>query len=98
MTPTETTEPVPGLHIYELPSDMHHASTDRWVLAHHEGHVLATYPTADTATRAATAVAPLADWTRTVMTAANQISFGGNVERLHELLLAAANTDGSSER
>jgi hypothetical protein len=98
MTTTETTEPAPGLHIYELPADTNPDSPNRWALAHHEGHVLAMYPTADTATRAATAVAPLADWTRTVMTAANQISFGGNVERFHELLRTSADTDGSSER
>lgn len=84
----DTTEPVPGLHVYEMPVAGAVPRPYRWVLAHHEGRVLATFESSDAATRAAESVAPLADWSRNAMTTANQISFGGHVERLAELLAA----------
>lgn len=84
----DTTEPVPGLHVYELPAEVGPDSPYRWILAHHDGHVLASFESSDAATRAAESVGPLADWTRNAMTAANQISFGGNTGRLGELLAA----------
>lgn len=84
----DATEPVPGLHVYEVPSHVTPASSYRWILAHHEGRALASFETEAAATAAATAVAPLADWTRGAMTAANEISLGGNTERLAVLLTA----------
>lgn len=84
----DATEPVPGLHVYEVPSHVSPNSSYRWVLAHHEGSALAAFATDTAATAAAAAVAPLADWTRGAMTAANEISLGGNTERLAVLLTA----------
>jgi hypothetical protein len=84
----DATEPVPGLHVYEIPSHISPASPYRWILAHHEGRARASFQTDAAATDAAAAVAPLADWTRGAMTAANEISLGGNTERLTALLTA----------
>lgn len=60
-------EPVPGLHVYELP-DAHREEGDRegtpWRLGHHSGKVLAAFPSEDDALRAAREVADLTDWTR----------------------------------
>jgi hypothetical protein len=81
-----TTEPVPGLHVYEIPAGVSPDSPYRWILAHHAGAALASFETAEAATRAAESVGPLADWSRNAMTTANQVSFGGNTERLMELL------------
>jgi hypothetical protein len=81
----DATEPVPGLHLYEIPAGVSPLSPYRWILAHHEGAALASFETADAAHTAAKAVAPLADWTRNAMTAANQIGPGGT-EHLLRLL------------
>ncbi|WP_372344663.1 hypothetical protein [Streptomyces sp. KL116D] len=82
----DAAEPVPGLRVYELPAD---SSLDyRWVLAHHEGRALGLFTSAEDASGAAAAVAPMADWTRGVMTVANEISLGGNVERFGLALIA----------
>ncbi|MFZ3558138.1 hypothetical protein [Streptomyces sp. BH055] len=75
----DATEPAPGLRLFELPGAP--ADTPRWVLAHHEGRPLGIFLTAEAANGAAAIVAPMADWTRGVMTAANEISLGGNAER-----------------
>ncbi|WP_228184136.1 hypothetical protein [Streptomyces anulatus] len=60
-------EPVPGLHVYELPAG-HREEGDGvanpWRLGHHSGRVLAAFPSEDDALRAAREVADLADWTR----------------------------------
>lgn len=60
-------EPVPGLHVYELP-DAHREEGDGegtpWRLGHHSGKVLAAFSSEDDALRAAHEVADLADWTR----------------------------------
>jgi hypothetical protein len=85
----DATEPVPGLRIFELPTGVSPMSPYRWILAHHDSAALASFTTEAEATRAARQVAPLADWTRNAMTAANEISLGGKVERLMELLHAA---------
>lgn len=82
----ETTEAVPGLHVGEIPADVSPLSSYRWILAHHEGAALASFSSSDAATRAAEGVAPLADWSRGAMTTANQVSLGGNTERLTALL------------
>lgn len=82
----DSAEPVPGLHVYEVPAEVSPTSPYRWILAHHENWALASFKTSAAATEAAESVASLADWTRNAMTIANQISFGGNVERLMALL------------
>ncbi|MEU7155132.1 hypothetical protein [Streptomyces chrestomyceticus] len=82
----DATEPIPGLHVYEVPHEVSPLSTYRWVLAHHEGRALASFTSSESASRAAEAVAPLADWSRNAMTAANEISLGGKAERLYVLL------------
>ncbi|MFJ1804501.1 hypothetical protein [Streptomyces sp. NPDC088180] len=60
-------EPVPGLHVYELP-DAHREEGDGagspWRLGHHSGRALAAFSSEDDALRAAHEVADLADWTR----------------------------------
>ncbi len=78
-------EPTPGLRTYEVPADVSSNSRFRWILAHHDGHALASFESEEAATAAADAVAPLADWTRNAMTTANQIGPGGT-ERLMSLL------------
>lgn len=85
----DATEPVPGLHVYEAPAHVSPLSPYRWLLAHWEGTALASFESSEAATQAATAVAPLADWSRSVMTAANEISCGGHVGRLGQLLTEA---------
>jgi hypothetical protein len=84
----ETTEPTPGLHVYELPATVSPTSPWRWILAHHEGAALASFKTEPAAIRAAGTIAPLADWTRSQMTTANQISLAGNTGQLMDLLRA----------
>lgn len=84
----DTTEPAPGLHVYKIPADVSPLSPYRWILAHHEGRALAAFKSSDEATQAAGAVSALADWSRNAMTAANEISLGGNTERFAVLLTA----------
>lgn len=86
------TEPVPGLHVYEIPEDINILSPDRWVLAHHEGRILAAFESDTAATSAAEQVGPLADWTRNAMTVANQIG-PANTEELLSLLREAGGHD-----
>lgn len=70
----DATEAAPGLLVFEIPADRQPDATHRWMLAHHEGRVLAAFESETAAIEGAGQVAPLADWTRSVMTAANQIS------------------------
>ncbi len=60
-------EPVPGLHVYELPVQ-HREEGDGmaspWRLGHHSGMALAAFPSEDDALRAAREVADLTDWIR----------------------------------
>ncbi|MFE3049559.1 hypothetical protein ACFXIY_21205 [Streptomyces albidoflavus] len=79
-------EPVPGLHVFEIPADVSPDSTYRWITAHHDGAALASFPTEVAAIDAAQAVGPLADWTRSAMTASNEISLGGNTDHFLDLL------------
>lgn len=66
--------PAPGLIVFEDPGFFTPEPAYPWLLAHHQGHVIAAFETEDAANAAAVQVAQLADWTRSVMTAANQIS------------------------
>lgn len=84
----EASEPVPGLRVFKLPATHDPTSDYPWVLAHHEGRVLGLFKASDDATGAAGAVASLADWTRNAMTAANEVSLGGNAERFGLALIA----------
>jgi hypothetical protein len=84
----EATEPVPGLRVYEIPAEHATLPAYRWVLAHHEGRALGLFTSAGDANGAASAVALMANWTRSVMTTANQISLGGNVEQFGLALIA----------
>ncbi|MFJ4627110.1 hypothetical protein [Streptomyces sp. NPDC088847] len=81
-------EPVPGLHVYEVPEHVNALSPLRWILAHHEGRVLAGFETEDAATGAAEKVGPLSDWTRNAMTSANLLG-PDRVDELMNLLRAA---------
>lgn len=63
-----------GLRVIEAPEFVYPESPYRWLLTHHEGSILSAFETEDAAERAAEHVAPLADWTKSVMTAAQQIS------------------------
>ena len=78
-------EPVPGLHVYEVPEDVSPTSRYRWILAHHEGRALASFETEPAATGAAEQVAELVDWTRNAMTVANLLGPSG-AEQLLALL------------
>lgn len=69
MTATTT-----GLRVVEAPEFVYPESPYRWLLTHHEGAILAAFESEAAADRAAERVAPLADWTKSVMTAAQQIS------------------------
>jgi hypothetical protein len=82
------TEPVPGLHVYEIPEHVNVLSPLRWILAHHEGAALAAFETEEAATTAAEKVAPLSDWTRNAMTSSNLLG-PGRVEELGTLLREA---------
>ncbi|MFE7115471.1 hypothetical protein ACFU99_08620 [Streptomyces sp. NPDC057654] len=79
-------EPSPGLRIFEIPANVSPLSPCRWILAHHEGTGLAAFETKEAATLAAEKVAPLADWTRNAITAANEIGPGAGMEHLMALL------------
>lgn len=60
-------EPVPGLHVYELPVELREEGdgvANPWRLGHHSGKALAAFPSQDDALRAAREVADLTDWTR----------------------------------
>lgn len=78
-------EPAQGLRVFEIPTDISPFSTYRWILAHHEGVALAAFKTEEAAAAAAKKVAPLADWTRNAITAANEIGPAG-MEDLMALL------------
>ncbi len=82
------TEPVPGLHVYEIPEHVSVLSPLRWILAHHEGRALAAFETEEAATGAAEKVGPLSDWTRNAMTSANLLG-PGRVDELMTLLREA---------
>lgn len=82
----DSVEVAPGLHVYEIPTSVSPNSQYQWILTHHEGWALASFESSNAATQAAESVAPLADWSRNAMTAGQQISFGGNVNRLMNLL------------
>ncbi|MFE2164840.1 hypothetical protein ACFXB3_07170 [Streptomyces sp. NPDC059447] len=81
----DATEPTPGLRIFETPTATSPAA-NRWILAHHGGVALASFTTHADAQHTAEQIAPLADWTKTAITAANQISLGGHTNRLMDLL------------
>lgn len=59
-------EPVPGLHVYEVPAEHReegHGVANPWRLGHCSGKALAAFPSEDDALRGAREVADLADWT-----------------------------------
>lgn len=68
------TEAAPGLITFHAPDDFRPDFAHRWMLAHHNGHVIAAFDTEAAATGAAARVGALVDWTKSVMTAAQQIS------------------------
>lgn len=70
----EALQAAPGLIVFEAPDGFRPDFTHRWLLAHHAGHVIAGFDTPDTATAAAARVGEVVDWTKSVMTAAQQIS------------------------
>ncbi|MFJ7000582.1 hypothetical protein ACIQWY_11460 [Streptomyces albidoflavus] len=79
-------EPVPGLHVFEIPTNVSPNSVHRWITSHHDGVALASFTTETAATDAAQAVGPLANWTLTAMTTANEISLSDNTDHLLDLL------------
>lgn len=64
---TLATEPVPGLHVYHQPDELHSPGDDShpWRLGHHSGYAMAAFASQDAATQAAQLIANFADWTRT---------------------------------
>lgn len=84
----EANTPAPGLITFPAPPEFRPDCPNRWLLAHHDGHVLAAFATEEAADTAAVEVAKVADWTKSVMTAAQQISLGleGGAPRFLALL------------
>lgn len=84
----EASVPAPGLITFQADAAFHPACPHRWLLAHHDGHVLAAFETKDLADTAGVQVAKVADWTKSVMTAAQQISLSlqGGAPRFLALL------------
>lgn len=84
----EANVPAPGLITFRAPFEFRPDCPNRWLLAHHDGHVLAAFATEEEANHAAVEVAKVADWTKSVMTAAQQISLSleGGAPRLLALL------------
>lgn len=70
----DASAPSPGLITFEAPEFFHPDCPYRWLLAHHEGHVFAAFETETAANEAAVKVSAAADWTKSVMTGAQQIS------------------------
>lgn len=64
----------PGLIAFKAPDDFRPDLTHRWLLAHHKGHIIAGFDNQEAAAAAAKQVGELVDWTKSVMTAAQQIS------------------------
>ncbi|MGW8679644.1 hypothetical protein ACWGNN_00995 [Streptomyces sp. NPDC055817] len=96
----DASTPAPGLITFEAPADFHPESEYRWLLAHHDGHVLAAFETKDAADRAGVEVAKVADWTLSVMTAAQQISLSleGGAPRFLALLLELGGHDPNGSK
>lgn len=70
----DATEAAPGLITFEAPDGFRPDCPQRWLLAHHGGGVIAAFDTEGAASAAAVEIASIADWTKSVMTAAQQIS------------------------
>ncbi|MEV0526005.1 hypothetical protein AB0I66_21450 [Streptomyces sp. NPDC050439] len=70
----DAVQAAPGLLVFEAPEGFRPDFQHRWLLSHHAGHVVAAFDTEATATAAAKHVGALVDWTRSVMTAAQEIS------------------------
>lgn len=84
-TIVEATQPAPGLRLFELPADVSPMSPNRWILAHHDGHALASFESSEAANAAARHVGPLADWTRNAMTVANLLGPAGMADVMQQL-------------
>jgi hypothetical protein len=86
----DATEPVPGLRVFKTPASVSPSSPYRWVLAHHDNTALAAFESEAAAVHAAELVAPLADWTRNAITAANEIGTAG----MQDLMVRLRNAGG----
>jgi hypothetical protein len=64
----------PGLITFRAPEEFRPDCPHRWLLAHHGGHVLAAFDTETTAGAAGVRLADIVDWTKSIMTSAQQIS------------------------
>ncbi|MER5689946.1 hypothetical protein [Streptomyces sp. NPDC002205] len=87
--PVSSTEPVPGLHVYEQPERLREPGDDAthpWRLGHHSGLPLAAFPSQGDATRAAHEVADFTGWTRSadVLRADREFDLTGYYDRLME--------------
>lgn len=84
----EAADAAPGLIVFQAPESLRPESTHRWLLAHSQGRIIAAFESESAATRAAEKVSQVADWTRSVMTVANQISFSleGGAQAFMQLL------------
>jgi hypothetical protein len=91
----DATEAAPGLIVFEIPAGRLPDATHRWFLAHHEGRIFAAFETRAAAAKGAEVIAPLTDWTRSAMTAANYISLSldGGPRALLQLLIDAGGQD-----
>ncbi|MFB7707898.1 hypothetical protein [Streptomyces sp. NPDC056105] len=92
--------PAPGLVTFEAPEDFQPNCPHRWLLAHHDGHVFAAFETKDAADHAGVRIAEVVDWTKSVMTAAQQISLSleGGAPRFLALLKELGGHDPNRDR
>ncbi len=70
----DATQAAPGLITFHAPEAFRPDWPHRWLLAHHQGHVIAAFGTEETANAAAERVGEVVDWTKSIMTTAQQIS------------------------
>lgn len=96
----DASAPAPGLITFEAPEFFQPECPYRWLLAHHEGHVFAAFADEAVANEAAVQVASLADWTKSVMTGAQQISlsYEGGAPRFLSLLKELGGHDPNASK
>lgn len=70
----DASQAAPGLITFHAPDAFRPDCPYRWLLAHHQGHVIAAFETEETAAKAAVRIGALVDWTKSIMTSAQQIS------------------------
>ncbi|MFI6700301.1 hypothetical protein ACIBJC_15210 [Streptomyces sp. NPDC050509] len=84
----EATEPLPGLHLYEVPATVSTSSTYRWILALHDGQALAAFRSEHDAAGAVDSITGFADWTQPSAAITTELGASG-MKTLTALLTSA---------